>query len=292
LNLKVNLAQSSQYISQYIAPVRIVALLLILVGAWLPLAIPLYLWVSDVNLRTILTMAVLFILFLGLLWHWGRWAYRKRRVFWWYGLVLSRRFGRELLLGLAIGFAAVVGLFITEGLLGWVALRSPSLSLLRVIPEGLLAALGIAFAEELFFRGWLLEELERDYPEQVAAIANSAIFALLHFLKPLSEVARTFPQFPALMLLGLATVWAKRSTRRKLRNDRILKIYGGRLSLPIGLHAGLVWGYYVINIGQLTTPLNRVPAWVTGVDGNPLMGVMGVMGLGAIALYMHQRCRK
>jgi len=99
----------------------------------------------------------------------------------------------------------------------------------QVILEGLIVALGIGFAEELLFRGWLLDELQRDYRPRVALWVDALIYAALHFIKPLAEILRTLPGFPALLLLGLTFVWAKRSHR-------------SRLGLPIGLHSGLVWG--------------------------------------------------
>jgi hypothetical protein len=47
-----------------------------------------------------------------------------------------------------------------------------------------------------------------------------------------------------------------------------------------------VWGYYIVNVGQLVKFSNQVPNWVTGVDKNPLAGVVGVLALSAIALQM------
>jgi threonine/homoserine efflux transporter RhtA len=86
------------------------------------------------------------------------------------------------------------------------------------------------------------------------------------------------PQFAGLVLLGLALVWAKQSRH-------------GRLGLAIGLHAGLVWGNYIINAGQLVQYSGQVPAWVTGIDKNPLAGMMGLLFLSGIALRMRQAAK-
>jgi hypothetical protein len=110
---------------------------------------------------------------------------------------------------------------------------------------------------------------------------------VLHFIKPLPEVIRTFPQFPGLVLLGLALVWAKRSTRRQLRLTGVQ--HQGRLGLPIGLHAGLVWGYYMIHVGQLARYSGQVPQWLTGIDQNPLAGGAGLVFLMLLAAYMRWR---
>jgi hypothetical protein len=61
-----------------------------------------------------------------------------------------------------------------------------------------------------------------------------------------------------------------------------------RLGLSIGLHAGLVWGYYIINIGELVRYSGSVPDWVTGVNGNPLAGAIGLLFLSVLAVGMRQ----
>jgi membrane protease YdiL (CAAX protease family) len=62
-----------------------------------------------------------------------------------------------------------------------------------------------------------------------------------------------------------------------------------RLGLPIGFHAGLVWGYYIINVGNLVKYSGSVPDWITGVDRNPLAGIMGLLFLGCIAFWIRRR---
>ncbi|MFM9160282.1 MAG: lysostaphin resistance A-like protein, partial [Dolichospermum sp.] len=140
----------------------------------------------------------------------------------------------------------------------------------KIILEGLLVGFGIGFAEELLFRGWLLDELQRDYKLNIAFWIDAILFAVTHFIKTLEAIIHTLPQFPALVLLGLTQVWGKRWKR-------------GRLGLPIGLHGGLVWGYYIINVGQLTQYSGQVPDWVTGVNNNPLQGVMGILFMAGLA---------
>jgi membrane protease YdiL (CAAX protease family) len=221
-------------------------------------------------------MVLLYGEFIFLLRIWGKQVYKQPQLLRHYGLEFSRKNGVELLRGLVIGLISVLILFGLEGLLGWLVWQQPKVFLLRVVLEGSLTGLGIGFAEELLFRGWLLDELQRDYTPRVALWADAIIFAALHFIKPLEAIIRTLPQFPALVILGLTQVWAKRWRR-------------GRLGLPIGLHGGIVWGYYIINIGELTEYTGRVPDWVTGIDKNPLMGVMGWLLMGVMALWMSKR---
>ena len=224
----------------------------------------------------ILTLPVLYGAFILLLRLWGKYVYRRSRLLQEYGLDKTRQNGRELLIGLGIGVAGVLGLFLVEGWLGWLWWRQSQILLgqvllWRFVAEGLIVALAYGFAEELLFRGWLLDELQRDYSPRIALWVNAFIFAALHFIKPQSEIIQTLPQFPALVLLGLTLVWAKRRGN-------------GRLGLPIGLHAGLIWGYYAIAVGQMVQYNDRVSEWLTGIDRNPLAGGMGMLFLGAIGL--------
>jgi CAAX amino terminal protease family. len=249
---------------------RIPIFLVALLSIWLPLAAPIYLLVKDSNLATILTMALLFSEFLFLVRLWGKKVYGQTQLLKSYGLINTRQNGFELLIGLAIGLVLTFSLFAVQGLLGFVSWQNSD-NLPRIIAEGLLSALGVGFAEELVFRGWLLDELQRDYNDRISLWANSILFALSHFIKPVAAMLRSWPQFPGLLLLGLILVGGKRSRQN-------------RLGLSIGFHAGLVWGYYMINIGQLVRYSGSVPDWVTGVNGNPLAGAIGLLFLSVLAV--------
>ena len=216
-------------------------------------------------------MAWLFVAFVLATFAWGRWV-RQENLWQGYGVGFSRAQRRELLQGLAIGLLAAVGLFVLQFLLGWQLSQPATGAIARTVLEGLLSALGIGIAEELLFRGWILAECDRDYGPATALWANAIIFAVLHFLKPLAIILQEFAQFPGLVLLGLTLVWAKRRTH-------------GRLGLAVGLHAGLIWGYYIVAVGNLLQPAPGIPVWLTGVRGNPIAGALGWLGLGAIALW-------
>lgn len=247
---------------------------------WLPFVTPIYLILNhkDANLTTILTMAILFIIFLVLVKFWGKYVYDNHHIFKTYGLIANRRNLQYLLTSLILGFSLTWVLFGVEFLFGWVEFQAPSLPIIKLILEGFISALGIGFAEELFFRGWLLFELERDYNTKISAIINALIFALSHFIKPLSEIIRTFVTFPALILLGLTLVWAKRS-------------HQNLLGICIGLHGGLVWGYYVLNVGKMLTYTDTVPDWITGIDQNPIAGMMGLSFLTVLSYIMNRKIK-
>jgi hypothetical protein len=264
-------------IAAYPAPVRLGIFILAWLLIWLPLAIPLYqLLKHDSNLATILTMGLMFIEFLVLLRFWNQKVYQNSNWLKHYGLTWTRQNKIDLLNGLSLGFLFTLGLFILESILGWVVIKTPSVFLLKIVLEGLISALGIGLVEELLFRGWLLDELEKDYASNIVLWLNALIFALLHFFKSIEEIIRTFPTFPALILLGLTLVWAKRSCSQ-------------RLGMCIGIHAGLFWAYYILDVGQLLQYTGQVSPWITGIDNNPIAGAMGLVFLSILALWMKHR---
>ena len=269
-------------IKNYPAPGRMFSFLLVLILLWLPGLTLIYLVMGSTqnledpgtkNLLSILTMGLLAIEFIALLPWWGRKVYQHPNLYSRYGLIFTRQNGFLLLKGLAIGSCFTFALFITQGLLGWLTWQSPRLPILQLLLEGSATALGTALAEELFFRGWMLDELDRDYSPTIALITDAGLFASLHFIKPISVMLASLPQFPGLWLLGTVLVIAKRQHRNLL-------------GMSIGLHAGMVWAYYVINVGNIVKYSGRVSDWITGINGNPLSGLLGLIFLGILAVFM------
>lgn len=257
-------------------PLRLGLFVLVLLVLWLPVAGPIYLIWGTGNTVSIVTMVLLYSEFVWLLCNWGRILYQRSRPLHYYGLEWTARFRKEAIQGLGLGFGLLSVLFGLEGLFGWLVWHPPAANFWVIILEGLVVSLGVSFAEELLFRGWLLQELERDYSLSRALWANSFIFALLHFIRPLEMILQTWSQFLGLVILGLSLVWSRRLCQ-------------GRLSWAIGLHGGLVWSYYLINVGNLITYTGQAPTWLTGIDNNPLAGLMGLTFLTAIALGIRLR---
>jgi uncharacterized protein len=275
--LKLPFKSIAKSVAQYPAPIRLGIFITALLLIWLPIAAPIYRSLSsNPNLATILTMGLLFLEFLFLLRFWSKNVYQQPQCFKRYGLVWTSSNTRDLLKGISIGLCFCLLLFILEGVLGWIEFKTPSIALGKIIAEGCLSALGIGLAEELVFRGWILDELQQDYQPRIALWANVFIFALSHFLKPIEEVMRTLPTFPALILLGLTLVWAKQG-------------HQNRLGICIGLHAGLIWGYYILNVAGIIEDSQTVSPWITGIDGNPIAGMMGLLFLAILAWWMRRQ---
>jgi uncharacterized protein len=271
------------YIKNYPAPGRMFAFLLVLVLLWLPGLALIYGGFMAAhqnledpgtkNLLSILTMGLLAIEFMLFLPWWGRTVYQHHNLYYRYGLVATRENGLLLLKGLGIGLSLAICLFYLQGIFGWLTWRSPSLPIWQLILEGSATALGVGLAEELFFRGWMLDELERDYQPQISLVVDAGLFAILHFLKPIPVMLQSLPQFPGLCLFATVLIVAKRQQRNLL-------------GLSIGLHAGMVWAYYVINVGKMVEYSGRVSDWVTGINGNPLSGLLGLVFLGLLAILL------
>jgi uncharacterized protein len=266
---------------------RILTFVLCLLGLWVPIALPLsYLIHDPVTLfglkiqdaKSIVTLLVLYGEFIWLVGWWNRTIYQQPNALHQFGLRHPSRSWRELTWGLGIGYIGVLTLFTLQGFLGWLTWQTPPPGLPQVMVEGLLVALGISFAEELFYRGWLLAELQRGGHVQRAFWVSSLIYSGVHFLKPWPEFVASLPGFPGLLMLGMALVWAKQAAQ-------------GRLGLPIGFHAGLVWGYYILKVGQVVQVDPQVPTWLTGINGNPLASVSGLVVLGVIAIGMRQKAQ-
>jgi membrane protease YdiL (CAAX protease family) len=185
----------------------------------------------------------------------------------WRRLGVRQALGRPLLRG---ALKAVLLLLLLEAGLAWSAqvqwkpdLLSPGLLL-----NGLALGLGVGFAEELLFRGWLLGELELLVGRQRGLLLQAAIFSLAHTrfnLPPLQLIGL----LGGLLLLGLALGLQRRAD-------------GGSLWGAVGLHGGLVGVWFVLNQGLLPVQPDA-PAWLVG-PANPIGGVLGWLGLGLLLL--------
>jgi membrane protease YdiL (CAAX protease family) len=147
---------------------------------------------------------------------------------------------------------------------------------LPLLLNGLLLLAGVGFAEELLFRGWLWGELELQLGSRRALVLQALIFALLHpwYRAPGLEAVGLLG---GLILLGLTLALQRRAD-------------GGSLWGAVGLHGGLVGGWFVVQKGLLQIS-PAAPAWWVGPGGadiNPIGGLIGWIGLGVL-LWVRRR---
>jgi len=169
-------------------------------------------------------------------------------------------------------------LYFLKGLLGAISLLSAILIPIILFKNGiwlggisidillncLLLIFGVGFAEELIFRGWLLEELKNQFGLKKALIFQSSIFSLVHigFNLPLWQMISILS---GLFLLGIFLAFVR------LKNDNSL--WG-----CVGLHGGLVGGWFLVNNGLFEISKD-VPIWLVGpgkINTNPLGGFWGI----------------
>ena len=135
---------------------------------------------------------------------------------------------------------------------------------LDIFINSLLLIFGVGFAEELIFRGWLLEELKNQFGLKRGLIFQSLIFSIVHigFNLPLWQMISILT---GLFLLGIFLAFIR------LKNDNSLWVC-------IGLHGGLVGGWFLVNNGLFDISKDA-PIWLVGpgnINTNPLGGFWGI----------------
>ena len=141
----------------------------------------------------------------------------------------------------------------------WLGELSP-----QILLNSLLLIIGIGFAEEIVFRGWLLEELKNQYGLKKAFIFQALVFSIVHigFDMPFWQmVSILFGLFLLGILLSLI----------RIKDDNSL--WG-----CAGLHGGLVGMWFLMNNGLIEISKDA-PIWLVGpgaINTNPLGGLYGI----------------
>ena len=135
---------------------------------------------------------------------------------------------------------------------------------IEIILNAIFLIIGIGFAEELIFRGWLLEEFKKQFGFKKAIILQASLFSIVHigFDLPFWQMIGILS---GLFLLGIFLAFMR------LENNNSL--WG-----CIGLHGGLVGGWFLVNNGLFKISKD-VPIWLVGpgnINTNPLGGFWGI----------------
>ena len=146
---------------------------------------------------------------------------------------------------------------------GWITLE-PHLrgsKLLAKLGRASLTPLPLAIMEEMVFRGIILEQLLRSFPDShfgqgLALTLSAVLFASVHFLRQQKQLL-----LPALGLFVLGWTLG------------LVYVAGGHtIWLPVGFHAAGVWFI------QMTRPFASYdgPAWLIGYRSYPNCGAFGL----------------
>ena len=270
--------------SNYVAFAEIPALLkvgcffLLWTIVWLPIALPLAIalkWRPSQSItpsQKLPLLASLYLLAPAVLWVA---AYLERVSFANYGLSWDASVLRSLGWGLLFGVAGLAVSFAVQQALGWLKWQHPlqikleqtedrrTRAVLAVLLPTLGLGLWVSLTEELIFRGFLINQLQQDYSAWVAAAIASLIFALLHLVW---EGKENIPQLPGLWLMGMILTLAR-------------WVDGGSLGLAIGLHAGWIWAIASLDSLEAIAYTESSSPWLTGLNGKPLAGGMGILFL-------------
>ncbi len=138
--------------------------------------------------------------------------------------------------------------------------------LARKLMNYVLGSILIAFFEEVVFRGLFLQTLMDDFSTTVSVLVSSAIYVLVHFVRPLLTQPEDLSQFPmesaGLFLFGLLLCYAFLRT--------------GSLYLSMGLHGGFV---LLLKLdGIVVDRLMHPPVWLFGEE-RLVGGVVTWLGL-------------
>jgi len=231
--------------------------------------------ISSNNLSIIGTI-ITFILFLISLPSWGRIRWKTNHLWSSIGLDFKNKHrGIKLFFSGFIFSFFLLFLFCTFIFLcGWV--DGFNYVKLSTILNAVLLIVSIIFAEEIIFRGWLLEEMVLLFGLRKGIIFQALIFSLAHYRSDIGFLS-LIPFLIGLFLFGLVL-----TLRRTI--DK------GSLFGCIGLHGGLVGIWYLLDSGMIIFSINT-PYYLLGPSKymvNPIGSVIGITILLIIIIFQRK----
>jgi uncharacterized protein len=210
-----------------------------------------------------------------------------RRSFTSLGLEANGRVWRDLLAGFLIAAIMMCLIYIIERLAGWLSLDgvawqgTSTLEIILSLATMLLVFIVTGWQEELYFRGYLLQNLSDGLNPGWGVIVSSLVFGLAH----LGNQNATLIGALGVTLAGLLMAYAYWRTHQ--------------LWLPIGIHIGWnffegpLLGFPVSGIGTFQLLRNQIagPALFTGGSFGPEAGLvlLPALILGTVLVYLYTR---
>ena len=228
------------------------------------------------NDLSIIGTIITFSLFLFVLPSWGRIRWKTKNIWLSIGLDYKNKFRsiKIFLSGFIFSFFLLLIFCLLIYLLGWI--DSFNYITLGALLNAILLIISIVFAEEILFRGWLMEEMVLLFGLKRGLILQSVIFSLAHYRSDIHLLA-LIPFLIGLFLFGLVL-----TLRRTI--DK------GSLWGCIGLHGGLVGIWYLFDSGMVIFSIHT-PYYLLGPSKNmmnPIGGVVGIIML-LITIFFQRR---
>lgn len=188
----------------------------------------------------------------------------------------------DSVVGLALGPAMFGTMLLVLLAAGWASITAGSITAVQLLTAFVTYVL-VAFSEEVFARGWVLQVLERGRGRRWAVVGSAVVFSMLHAFNP----GFTIMALVGLFLAGLLFAQAYLVTRQ--------------LWLPMALHLswnfseGPLFGFPVSGMpgAGLATVAPTGPELVTGGAFGPEAGLVVLVGmaLAAAAIWALGRSR-
>tara|TARA_B100001113_G_scaffold204709_1_gene167863 strand:- start:300 stop:1151 length:852 start_codon:yes stop_codon:yes gene_type:complete len=219
--------------------------------------------ISSNNLSIIGTI-ITFILFLIVLPGWARVRWKTNHLWPAIGLDFKNLFEsfKQFFNGFIFSVFLIIILFLFFLFCGWID-RVDYIKITQLL-NAILLIVGIVFAEEIIFRGWLMEEMVLLFGSRKGLIFQSIIFSLAHYRSDM-DILALIPFFTGLFLFGIVL-----TLRRTL--DR------GSLWGCIGLHGGLVGVWYLFDTGMVVFSIDT-PFFFLGPSRNMVNPIGSVIGI-------------
>ena len=237
-----------------------------------------YLFRRDIssNDLSIIGTIITFFLFLILLPSWGRVRWKTNHIWSSIGLEFTNKFkGLYIFIsGVLFSFVLLLIFYLFIYLCGWVD-KTNYIKFDQLL-NSIILVFGIVFAEEVVFRGWLIEEMVLLFGLRRGILFQSVIFSLAHYRSDIGLLA-LIPFLIGLFLFGLVL-----TLRRTL--DK------GSLWGCIGFHGGLVGIWYLFDSGMVIFS-NNMPYYLLGPSinmVNPIGSVFGIVIL-LIIVFIQRR---
>ena len=231
--------------------------------------------ISSNNLSIIGTI-ITFFLFLIILPGWGRIRWKTNHLWLSIGLDFKNTFKaiKTFSGGFLFSLFLLLSFCIFIYICGWI----DSINYVKfaaLLNAGVLI-IGVVFAEEIVFRGWLMEEMVLLFGLRKGIIFQSVIFSLAHYRSDIGLLA-LIPFLTGLFLFGLVL------TLRRI-------IDKGSLWGCIGLHGGLVGIWYLFDSGMVIFSPDT-PYYLLGPSKymvNPIGSIIGITIL-IITIFFQRR---